>query len=111
MKKNLILSLFLLGFLFLVNMALAGERPSYGPVVVPSKCNCMNKDNTSSSPGLSPDILIGNSNQMTKYHGNCSWECHHYDYCDLYIEGIGCVYWVHDWKCDYMCRDSNGHPL
>ena len=111
MTRKLILGFSLVAFLLLTNMALAGERPSNGPVTVPTKCDCLKKDIAPVTEGVISDILYLNPNNAPVHPPNCMWVCHHYDYCYLYIPGIGCVYWVSDWECNYECHDNYGNPL
>jgi hypothetical protein len=73
MTRKLILGFFLVTFLLMTTLAIAGERPSTGPGAVPSKCDCLKKDKSPTSPGLRPDVIVGKPN-LDIYHG--SWDCY-----------------------------------
>jgi hypothetical protein len=92
MKRKLILGLFLLGFFLLANLALAEEKPSNGPVAVPSKCDCLKRNIALISPGLRADVLAKEPDRMPLYR-YCHWDC--------------MCYWG-DCDCIWMCFDRKG---
>lgn len=87
MTKKLMPWLFLLSFLLLTSVALAGEKPLTGPGAVPSKCNCLKKDIAPPSPGLKADLLVGKPSDGTEV-----------------LKGPGCPPGYR-----YVCHWSNGH--
>jgi len=57
MTKKLILGFFLVTFLLLTTLVIAGEKPSNGPVAIPSKCDCLNQGKASTSTDLKADVI------------------------------------------------------
>lgn len=85
MTRKLMLGFFLVTFLLLTTLAIAGEKPTTGPVAVPSKCDCLNKDKAPASLGLKSDVIVGKPN-LDKYHG--AWDC--YKECYLSFGHLWC---------------------
>ncbi|MFH1335174.1 MAG: hypothetical protein ABII96_01540 [Candidatus Zixiibacteriota bacterium] len=55
--KKLILGFFLVTFLLLTTIAIAGEKPTAVSVAAPSKCDCLKKDTDQNKPGLKSEVL------------------------------------------------------
>jgi hypothetical protein len=104
MTKKLMLAFFLVSFLLVTSIALAGERPSAGPVVVPSKCDCLKKDKVQISPDLRPEVLAEDLSFMTIYR-DCRWFCD--SICLEWWRGH-CYAW--GWECVYFCDGLPARP-
>ena len=76
MIKKLILGFFLVTFLLLTTLSIAGEKPTTGPVASVLKCDCLKKDTAPISLGLSPDVIVKKPSLCMKYDWSCYVECY-----------------------------------